>query len=284
MSFAGDYQGAWNIHVQTARGRVWWLKIDGTTGSFVGAPGGQVDPIPSITLTGGVLRFVMEKGDVRQVYSARLVDGELRGTMEQAGQPAVEWRGVRAPVIRDRDDGKWKEGAPVALFNGRDTSGWHLQVAGKPGWTVRDGLLVNEKGATELVSDAKFWNFILRAEYRYPQGSNSGIALRGRYEIQIQDTLGQPVNSHTHGGLYSRIAPSRDASKPPGEFQTLEARLVGRTLTVKLNGQTVIDGKGVEGPTAMVMDPNEGEPGPIVLQGDHGPIEFLKLEIVPLKR
>jgi hypothetical protein len=187
-------------------------------------------------------------------------------------------------VISDKDDGNWKPGHPVALFNGRDTSGWRQVVPDLPGWHVTDGSLTNNSGASDIVSDAKFWKFVLRAEYRYGAGSNSGIGLRARYEIQIHDNFGRPPDVHGSGAVYSRIPPSVNASKPPGEWQTLEVRLVGRTVTVRLNGTTVIDRAEVEGPTAMTTDPHEDQPGPITLQGDHGIIEFRRLDVTPLTR
>jgi hypothetical protein len=261
-------------------------------GSFVGAPGGQVDALEAPKIENGVLTFSFDRTvgpdnqKIRQEYTARLDDGKLAGTMTATvggeKRPPTPWTGSRAPLIKEKDDASWREGAPIWLFNGKDTAGWHLLRPNAPGWKVDNGLLVNEKGASDLVSDRKFWNFVLRAEYRFSKGSNSGIGLRGRYEIQIYDDFGQPADMHGQGALYSRIAPSQNASRPSGEWQNLEARLVGKTLTVKLNGVTIIDKKNVVGPTAIVMDANEAEPGPIVLQGDHGPIEFRKVEIIPL--
>lgn len=288
-----DFNGQWNIVAENARNRTWWLEVKGAgtatiSGWFVGAPGGQVDPLGKPKIVNGELTFTFVGDDVRQEYRARLENGKLAGTMEATvkgeKRPAVPWTGIRAPKIKDKDDGQWKEGAPVDLFNGKNTSGWRKLRPNAPGWAVKNGALVNEPGASDIVSEKKFWNFVLRAEYKYSKGSNSGVGLRGRYEIQIYDNYGQPADVHGNGALYSRIAPSANASRPPGEWQQMEARLVGKTLTVKLNGTVIIDRKDVVGPTAIVMDANEDQPGPIVLQGDHGPIEFRKVEVIPLSR
>jgi hypothetical protein len=288
-----DFNGQWNIVAENARNRTWWLEVKGAgspklSGSFVGVPGGQVDPLGNPKIVNGELTFNFVGDEVRQEYRARFENGKLTGTMEATvkgeKRPAVPWTGQRAPRIKDKDDGKWTEDAPVVLFNGKDASGWRKLRPDAPGWKVKNGALVNEPGASDIVSEQKFWNFLLRAEYKYSQGSNSGIGLRGRYEIQIYDNYGKPPDAHGNGALYSRIAPSTNASRPPGEWQQLEARLVGKTLTVKLNGTVIIDRKDVVGPTAIVMDANEGMPGPIVLQGDHGPIEFRKVEVIPLSR
>lgn len=287
------FNGKWNIQVDTGRGRVWWLEVkgEGTSTpavSFVGAPGGQVDVISDVKIQNGVLTFVFRRDNIVQVYKARLENGRLVGTREMTSdgkpQPVLPWTGIRAPGVKEVDDSKWKEGKPVALFNGKDTSGWHLLVPGRPGWGVKEGSLVNEPQASDIVSDAKFWNFVARIEFRYGKGSNSGVALRGRYEIQIYDNFGKPPDVHGTGALYSRIAPAVNASKPPGQWQEMEIRLVGMTLSVKLNGVTVIDRGTIEGPTAMTMNIDEDKAGPIVLQGDHGLIEFRKIEIAPLTR
>jgi len=147
---------------------------------------------------------------------------------------------------------------------------------------VKDGVVSSTGGANNLISEAKFWNYLLHLEYRVGARSNSGIGLRGRYEIQILEDYGRPPDTHSNGALYSRIAPSVNASKPAGEWQTYDIRLVGRQVTVTLNGKTVIDKGEIEGLTAVASDANEAEPGPIILQGDHGPVDFRNVVLTPL--
>ncbi|MCW5981939.1 MAG: DUF1080 domain-containing protein [Bryobacteraceae bacterium] len=303
-----DFNGRWNIAIPSeARSRAWWLEVQGAGGAgqlkgrFVGAPGGGMYEPNQISIRGGELTFVFlrkygipaekrdyaELPDRRGVYKARLVDGKLQGTFEVEGHPAtrLDWTGERAPEITDRDDGTWKEQAPVELFNGNDLRGWTPMIPGKElGWSVQDGILTNSDDANNLVSERKFWNFKLRAEYRLVPGSNSGIGLRGRYEIQIADDHGRPPTVQSHGSLYSRIAPRMNASKPPGEWQTMEITLIGRDVTVVLNGHTVIEKGVVEGLTAMGHDPHEDQPGPISVQGDHRKVEIRKLTVTPLKK
>ena len=301
LAAAGDdaFNGRWNIHVTNeARSRAWWLEVSGAgtpavKGKFVGAPGGQLDEIPSIAIRDGELVFSFERryrpeggaNPERGVYRARLENGFLRGTFQIENVPSSElrWVGKRSPVLKEKDDGSWRSGKPVELFNGRDLTGWSAMVRGRDlGWTSRDGLMTNVAGANNLVSEQKFWNFSLHAEFRLAAGSNSGVGLRGRYEVQIIDDYGKPPSLHGNGGLYSRIPPAVNASKPPGEWQTFDIRLVGRDITVILNGKTLIDKGTVEGLTAMAHDPNESEPGPISLQGDHGVVEFRRLTVTPL--
>ena len=295
-----QFNGRWNIRVKTPRNRVWWLEIRGAgekaiRGSFVGAPLGQVDEIRDARIENGTLTFTFDRHSssrdsnsplVHQRYSATYKNGQLIGTREEtiAGKPSptLSWIGVPAPAIEDRDDGTWTAGTTTQLFNGRNTEGWRLLIGDQPGWFVEDGSLKNRQGAADIVSLKKFWNFEARLVYRYSAGSNSGVALRGRYEIQILDSYGQPPDVHSSGALYSRIAPASQACKPAGEWQTLVARLVGRELTVTLNGVRVIDHRDVVGPTAMTMDPDEAGPGPLVLQGDHGPVEFRDVQVTEL--
>jgi hypothetical protein len=201
------------------------------------------------------------------------------------GTSPTKWIGVRAPEIKEKDDGSWREEKPIPLFNGKDLAGWEaLEKDRKSGWTVRNGILRAPGGGANLVSQRKFWNFKLHIEFNVAERSNSGIGLRGRYEIQIQDDYGRPPDTHSNGSLYSRIAPRVNACKPAGQWQVFDITLVGRDLTVVLNGTKIIDRQVVEGLTAMGHDPNEGQPGPISLQGDHGPVEFRNIVLTPLVR
>lgn len=298
LAAAGGFDGRWNLSLEgDPRGRVWWLEVEGAAagkpkGRFVGAPGGQMDSIPSIEIKDGRLHWYFERGygpggPQRGHYQAGLENGKLVGSLEVPGLPNVGRRfvGTRAPVIRDVDDGRWKPGAPVELFNGKDTSGWECRVKGRGmDWLVEDGLLKNKQGAADITSTRKFWNFKLHAEFRYKPKSNSGIGLRGRYEVQIYDDFGQPPSLHGNGSLYSRLAAGVNASRPPGEWQTFDITLIGRQLTVILNGRTLIDKHEIEGFTAMATDAAEDQPGPITLQGDHGPVEFRKITVIPLSR
>jgi Domain of Unknown Function (DUF1080) len=294
-----EFNGRWDI---TANGlsapHGWWLEVSGAgtdnlKGKFLGSPMGLLDELPKLSVSEGELRFAlearfrkdhpMEKG----LYWARLDDGKLKGTFEIEGDPSsyLEWIGVRAPALPDHDDGTWKRGDPVTLFNGRDLTGWEAQGPGHPGgWTVKDGVLTAQPGATDLVSNKKFFNFILDAEYRMEPHSNSGIGLRGRYEIQLTDDVDRPRSNRATGSILGRIAPTLNAERQPGEWQMLVGRLVGREVTVILNGIRVINRQSIDGPTAIALDSNEAEPGPILLQGSHGAVEFRRIVIYPLSK
>jgi hypothetical protein len=289
-----DFNGRWDLTVpKEPRSRAWWLEVQGAgtsgiKGSFVGFPGGNTDPIPQIEIKGGVLHFSADRGQGQKKqhleYTAKLSGGKLVGEMHN-GATTLEFTGVRAPEIKEYDDGRWKEGKPIALFNGKDLSGWHAMVPGQAlGWIVENGAMSNQAGANNLVSDQKFWNFKLHVECKLGKDTNSGIGLRGRYEVQILDDYGQPPDTHGNGALYSRILPTSNASKPAGEWQTYDIRLVGRDVTVVLNDHKIIDKKHIDGLTAIAQNPDEGEPGPIILQGDHKHVEIRKVILTPLTR
>jgi hypothetical protein len=171
----------------------------------------------------------------------------------------------------------------VSLFNGKDLSGWHLREAsGHNGWTVENGMLVNAPPSTDLISDEKFRDFDLHYEYMIPAHSNSGVYLRGRYEIQIDDAYGRQPESHQNGAIYGVITPSENASKPAGEWQTVDAHMAGDRVTVVLNGKKIIDNAQIR-LTGAALDDKESEPGPIMLQGDHGKVTFRNVRIQPIK-
>jgi hypothetical protein len=291
-----DFNGRWDLKSSSeSRNRAWWLEVEGAgtpnlKGRFVGFPGGDTNVIEDIRLQNGELVYTFtrepgarQKQRVHQEYHVRLNGKEKLTGWMMSGRERLDFTGWRAPEIKDKDDGTWREAKPVELFNGKDLTGWQPLVQGQElGWTVKDGLLTNVEHANNLVSAKKFWNFIAHVEYRIGKGSNSGIGLRSRYEVQILDDYGRPPNTHGNGALYSRILPSLNASKPPGEWQTFDIRLVGRDVTITLNGKKIIDKGFVDGLTAIASDPYEAEPGPFSIQGDHGPVEIRRFTVIPL--
>lgn len=299
FSADADFNGRWDITTKTQpRPRAWWVELTGVgtpnpSGKFVSAFNGDMNKIDTITVANGELRFVINAPRARDaakqqrnaVYTARLAGGKLEGAYRPEGseRPPVEWVGVRAPVIAEKDDGSWKEGKPIELFNGKNISGWKaLNPDTEMKWSVVDGILRNAPPTTDIISEQKFWNFKLHVDFRIVQGSNSGIGLRGRYEIQVLDDYGRPPNTHGAAALYARIPPSVNASRAAGEWQTYDIRLVGRQLTVVHNGTKVLDKVEVEGLTAIADNSDEGEPGPFIVQGDHSYVEIKSFTVTPL--
>jgi hypothetical protein len=292
-----EFNGRWDITVNGLPApHGWWLEVSGAgadnlKGKFLGSPMGLLDDIPKLSISEGELRFALdahfrkEHGLEKGLYWARLDDGKLKGTFEIEGDPSsyLEWTGMRAPALPERDDGTWKRGDPVVLFDGHDLGGWEaVPPAHLSGWAVKDGVLTAFPGAPDLISEKKFFNFVVDAEYRLEPHTNSGVALRGRYELQLADDIDRPPSVRTTGAILGRLAPSLNAGRPPGEWQMLVARLVGRDVTVILNGIRVINRQSIEGPTAIALDSNEAEPGPLLLQGDRGAVEFRRIVVYPL--
>ena len=175
------------------------------------------------------------------------------------------------------------------LFNGKDTTGWKLRRAdGHNSWSIEGGVLKNTVNAgehgTDLVTERKFWNFTVRYEFQVPDGSNSGFYLRGRHEIQILgDFKSGKATKGGNGAIYNHTAPSEFASKPGGEWQTVEATIIDNKITVILNGKKIHDNVVCDVATGSEIDGNVKEPGPIFLQGDHGTVSFRNMRIKALK-
>ena len=154
---------------------------------------------------------------------------------------------------------------------------------GENQWVVESGVLKSPKSGANLVSDQSFTDFKLHIEFRYPKGSNSGVYLRGRYEVQIMDSKGQEPLSGLLGGVYGFISPSEQVAKNAGEWQTYDITLVGRMITLVANGKTIICNQEIPGITGGALNSKEGEPGPLLIQGDHGAIEYRNIILTPAK-
>ncbi len=281
--------GRWDLIVHGAGGDYpSWVEVRKSghrtlVGSFVGRFG-SARPISRVEYDRGQVRFTVppqwEQRTDDLVFEGKLEDHTLHGETTDDKGKRVRWEGRRAPTLKREDAPRW--GKPIELFNGRDLSGWKPRSSSvKNGWLVRDGVLVNVKPGNDLLTDRQFTDFKLHVEFRYPRGSNSGIYLRGRYEVQIEDNYGEEPDSHKLGGVYGFLTPSVNAGKKPGEWQTIHITLVGRVITEVLNGERVIDRQTIPGITGGALDSHEGKPGPILLQGDHGPVEFRKVTLTP---
>ncbi len=214
--------------------------------------------------------------DIDDIYfEFTLKDDKLSGFKVLDGNK-LQWTGVRAPSLKRDKPPVW--GTPKNLLDD-NMSSWIIPQNNK--FRMIDGVLVNEEVGGNLVTKEKYDDFKLSVEFRYPEGSNSGIYLRGRYEVQIEDNYGREINDLMIGGIYGFIEPAVIAAKKAGEWQTYEITLVGRHVTIVHNGIEVISNRPIPGITGGSLDSNEGNPGPIMLQGDHGPIDFRKIVITP---
>jgi hypothetical protein len=192
----------------------------------------------------------------------------------------LNWVGVQAPSLKRDKAPVW--GAPIRLFNGKNLDGW--QALGKDNqWVVADGILRSPRPGSNIRSIKTFDDFKLHIEFRYPKESNSGVYLRGRYEVQVEDSKGMEATNIHLGGLYGFIDPLEMVAKDPGVWQSFDITLVGRIVTVVANGKMVIQNQIIPGITGGALDSREGEPGPIMMQGDHGVIEYRNIIITPAK-
>lgn len=213
--------------------------------------------------------------DIDDIYfEFTLKDDKLSGFQMLDGNK-LKFTGVRAPSLERKQPPVW--GNPVNLLT-NNMDRWIIPENNK--FAMIDGVLVNKEKGGNLITNQKYDDFKLSIEFRYPAGSNSGIYLRGRYELQIEDSKGR-ADDVSIGGIYGFIAPAVNAAKNPGEWQTFEITLVGRHVSVVHNGIEVVSNRPIPGITGGSLDSNEGEPGPIMIQGDHGPVEFRKFVITP---
>jgi hypothetical protein len=279
--------GRWDLTIHTARGdHPAWLEVRHSglktlIGQFVGT-GGSARPISEIVFKDNELRFAIppqwERVEGNLVVTGRLQGDRLSGTMTLADGGPEKWEGVRAPALRRTEEPKW--GAPIRLL-ANDLTGWH--ALGTNEWEVASGVLKNRKSGGNLVTDQTFNDFKLHLEFRYPEDSNSGVYLRGRYEVQIADLPSAEPEPGILGAVYGFIAPTENVSRKAGEWQSYDITLVGRIVTVVLNDKTIICNQTIPGITGGALDSDEGKPGPLLLQGDHGPVEFRNIVLTPAR-
>jgi 3-keto-disaccharide hydrolase len=282
--------GRWDLVVdQGEQTQPSWLEVErsGTAtlvGRFVGS-GGSARPIAKIEFADGTFRFAIppqwDRNPNDITFEGRLEGDRVTGSMTMGDGSTLKWTGTRAPALRRTAKPVW--GDPITLFDGKSLSGWHTLGRGENQWSAVSGALKNAKGGANLATDQEFEDFKLHLEFRVPEGANSGVYLRGRYELQIDDSAGLEPSSHHLGGLYGFIEPSENVARPAGEWQSMDVSLVGRMLTYELNGTTVICNREIPGITGGALDSDEGKPGPLLLQGDHGPVEYRNIVITPAK-
>jgi len=303
-SAENPFIGRWALTIPG--GAAGWLGIEEKDGALRGSilwSGGSVLPVDSVKVEGDTLTVTRvskarnsktnAEDQIVETITGKVEGDNLSLTTVKAKADGkefgrAEFTGKRIPPVPPAPDlSKVKFGEPITLFNGKDLTGWRLvKPDADNGWTVSDGVLMNrvEKGKHfgNLRTDREFEDFNIKLEVRTQEGSNSGIYLRGIYEVQVAETYGKPLDPHNMGALYSRITPTVAAEKPIGEWQTFDITLVDRHLTVVLNGKTIIDNQPVLGCTGGALTSDESKPGPIYLQGDHTNIDYRNIVLRPV--
>lgn len=287
---ASPIVGRWDLTVQgTDAPYPSWLEVAGSggklTGRFVGRFG-SARPIKQIEFINGNLRFSLppqyERMKVDLVFEGKLAGGKLEGSTNGEDGATLKWSGVRAPALKAKANPAWSKS--IQLFNGKDLTGWRLRSEKAQGcWSVEEGAMTNSQGCVDIITEQKFKDFKLELEFKLVENSNSGVYLRGRYETQILDDYGKPPEITGMGSVYGFLTPKTNATKKAGEWQKYEITLIGRQLTVALNGQTLIDRQEIPGVTGGALDSDEGAPGPIMFQGDHGKIWIRNVALTPAK-
>ena len=191
---------------------------------------------------------------------------------------------MRAPSLKRNAPAAWTD--PEPLFNGKDLTGWEPTDPAHNNWAVENGDLVNRAHGANLRGTRKFDDFKLHIEFNCPDDGNSGVYLRGRYETQIEyEPLDKNPPERRIGSIYGFLTPSGPPPRKPGTWESFDVTLVGRIVTVIHDGVLTIDRKEIPGITGGALDANEGEPGPIYIQGDHtGGLRFRNIRVSVPKR
>lgn len=276
--------GLFRHGLMAADGFPGWLEIKRSgfstlVGSYVGYEG-SARPISEIHYSqkDGKYSFTIPPQwmDIDDIYFEFTVQNDKLTGYEILDGNKLNFTGIRAPSLLRTEPPVW--GVPKNLLD-NNMSRWIIPQNNK--FKMVNGVLVNSEAGGNLVTNEKFDDFKLSVEFRYPAGSNAGIYLRGRYELQIEDSQVEYPDKVSIGSIYGFIEPAVKAASKAGEWQTYEVTLVGRHVTVVHNGIEIISNRPIPGITGGSLDSNEGNPGPIMLQGDHGPIEYRKLVITP---
>jgi hypothetical protein len=285
---AKPYLGRWDLTLKSAtREYPSWLEITETGGrlsaQYVGR-WGNARTLPKAEIANGTLTFVSpreeEDSKADLVFEGKLQGETLSGTLNGPDGTAWTWTGKRAPSLKRTKVPKW--GKPIQLFNGKDLAGWKMSdpKSSNP-WKVIDGNLVSPTHGPEIINNQKFNDFKLHVEFNCAEKSNSGVYLRGRYEVQVETNSIQEPPSHHMGGVYGFIAPHPE-QRIAGQWQTYDITLVGRTITVVQDGKTIIDKQEIPGITGGALDSNEELPGPIYLQGsEDGHVMYRNIVLTP---
>ena len=277
---ASPFVGRWNFNLTTPGGtRAAWLGITEKDGQLVvwfQPTGGNVYELKDFKVEGTHLTIKFDNLLTWQLDAA----GDKLTGLQKRGMSRLVLTGLRAPELKRAAPKAWTK--PEPLFNGRDLDGWEpIGMVSNSHWTVQDGLLVNTNHGANLKTKRTFDDLKVHFEVNCPDHGNSGFYLRGRYEIQIEyEPLSDNPPERRIGSIYGRITPVPELPRTPGQWETFDATLVGRMLTVVRNGVTIIDNKEIEGITGGALDANEDQPGPFYIQGDHtGGLKFRNITV-----
>lgn len=284
QSGANPFVGNWDFDLNTPHGeQASWLGItekDGGLDIWYQPTGGHVFQVKDYKQTGPHLTLNIAPAQGAHpalVWELDATDGKLTGTQKSGSDLALT--GLPAPALDRQPPASWSD--PELLFNGKNLDGWKPIGNANSNWVVQDGLLVNTQRGANLESTRKFTDFKAHFEVNCPDGANSGFYLRGRYEIQLAyEKPGVDPPIRDMGAIYGRITPSQQLPRKPGQWETFDVTLIGRTVTVVRDGVTIIDNQHIDGITGGALNADEGDPGPFYIQGDHtGGLKFRNITV-----
>jgi hypothetical protein len=272
---ASPFTGRWDLTIKTPHDTYpSWMEFTEKGGNaqvkIVGRVA-SVHPVTDMKLDGSHLSFAttewFEK-DIPVTWDMSVADGKLTGHQKRSDGVEGDFTGVHAPALRRKSPAAWT--TPELLFNGKDLTGWEPDIPSENHWKAQNGELVNQSAGANIRTTRKFDDLKLHIEYNCPKNGNSGVYLRGRYEIQVEyEPPGTDDKFHGMGSIYGFLAPAVEVPPRPGQWESYDVTFVGRNVTVVRNGVTTIDNKEIPGITGGALNSDEGQPGPLYIQGDH---------------
>ena len=291
LTAANPFAGRWDMTVTTPNSTYpGWMELvekDGKPQVRVQPRAGSVHPVSGVRMEGSHLILVVSPAEGNRpesTWDLTASGDHLTGTVKRGDTVAGQLAGVRAPALHRPEPKAWTN--PEPLFDGKDLTGWEPDNPANNHWVARDGALLNETKGANLKSTRTFDDFKLHIEFNCPDQGNSGIYLRGRYEVQVEyEPAGTEDNYHSMGAIYGMVPTTADVPRKPGQWESFDITLVGRTVTVVRDGATIIDHQEIAGITGGALDSNEGAPGPLYFQGDHtGGMKYRNITISVPKR
>jgi hypothetical protein len=282
------YLGRWDLTVRTpTQDRPSWIEISDDHGRIEGLMvglWGHATPTGEIRIKGGDVEVAVptDEGFPQGTQlQGRLSGGRLVGAATAPNGASWSWSGRPAPALERTEAPKW--GKPIRLFDGKDLAGWTFaDPTQASSWSVEDGTLVKHGRGSELVTIPEFRDFKLHVEFNCGPMANSGVYLRGRYEVQIETNAAQEPPNRRMGSVYGYIAPEPSLPATPNVWQSYDITLVGRTVIVVHDGRTIIDHREIPGITGGALNTDEGSPGPIYLQGvEDGRVAYRNIVLTP---
>ncbi len=307
------FLGRWALTIPG--GRAGWLVVTDEGryyDSMILWGGGSVVDTASTYVDGDTLYVTREHRQTRKDTSGKrikdhtfietlsaTVDGDTLNLTRRnprsngKGVTVERFTGKSIPDLPPRPNlSKVKFGKPVELFKKNSLEGWTMVNSGsKSAWSIENGVLINDPVQPETGRHIRYGNlrtvgeyedFRLTTDVSVDLHGNSGIYLRGIYEVQVMESYGMFKDPHHMGAVYSRITPSEAVERAPGKWQTLDITLVDRHITVILNGTKIIDNEPLLGCTGGALWSNEFRPGPLYLQGDHSAVKYRNMVLTPV--